>query len=120
MISKTAKLDRQIVRARTALNELYFKKKKLLREQKENRKNSLDRVFELAAAGETVNGIARAMRIQRRTVYEYLRNAPHSLALSRLHKEYPDTENRPMTAEEKQKLYTWQQEFSDILAPLKK
>lgn len=37
MLSKTAKLDRQIVRARTALKELNFKKKELLRKQKEKK-----------------------------------------------------------------------------------
>jgi hypothetical protein len=74
----------------------------------------------LAAAGKTVKQIARAMRIEHGTVYLYLRNAPHGLALARLHKEHPDTRwkpPRPLTAEEKQKIDTWEQEFSNILAP---
>jgi DNA-binding NarL/FixJ family response regulator len=125
MVSKTAKLDRQIVRARTALKELYFKKKELLRQQKENRKDRLEQVFELAAGGKSVNEIARAMRIEHGTVYEYLRNAPHWLALARLHKEHPETDSRwnapgTLTAEEKQKIVTWEQEFLDVLAPLKR
>jgi DNA-binding NarL/FixJ family response regulator len=119
MISETAKLDRQIVRTRTALKELYFKKKELLRKQKENKKDRLEQVFELAAAGKTVSEIARAMRIEQGTVYQYIRNAPHSLALARLRKEHPDTDNRRLTAGEKQELHIWEQEFSDILAPLK-
>jgi hypothetical protein len=119
MTSETAKLDRQIFRARTALKELYFKKNELLRERKENKRDRLNQVFELAAAGKTVKEIARAMRIEHGTVYEYLRNAPHSLALTKLHKEQPDTDwkpARPLTAEEKQKVRAWEQEFSDILA----
>ncbi|MGC2080048.1 MAG: hypothetical protein WA728_29330, partial [Xanthobacteraceae bacterium] len=57
------------------------------------------------------------------TVYQYLRNAPHSLALTRLHKEHPDTDWKPprhLTAEEKQKIHSWEQEVSDMLAPLKR
>jgi hypothetical protein len=78
----------------------------------------------LAAAGKTVKQIAKAMRIEHSTVYQYLRNPPHSLALARFHKEHPDTDRRwnargPLTAEEKQKIDTWEQEFSDILTPLK-
>jgi transposase len=101
---------------------LYFKKKELLRKQKENKKN-LAQVFELAAAGKTVKQIARAMRIEHGTVYLYLRNAPHSLALARLHKEHPDIRwnpPRPLSAEEKQKIHMWEQEFSDTLAPLER
>jgi Helix-turn-helix domain of resolvase len=125
MLSGTAKLDRRIARARTALKELYLKKKKFLRKQKENKKDRLEQVFELVAAGKTVNEIARAMRIEHDTVYQYLRNAPRFLALARLDKERPDTESpwnapRPFTAEEKQKIDTWEQEFSAILAPLKR
>jgi DNA-binding CsgD family transcriptional regulator len=123
MISETAKLDRQIVRVRVALKELYIKKKRALRKQKEI-KDRLEQVFELAAAGKTVNEIARAMRIEHGTVCQYVRNAPHWLALVRLHKERPDTESQwnvatSLTAEEKQKIDTWEQEFSEILAPLK-
>ena len=125
MISETARLDRQIARARTALKQLYLKKKELLSKQQEHKKDRLEQVFELAAAGKTVNGIARAMRIEHGTVYQYLRNAPHSLALARLHKEHPDTDSRwnaprPLTAEEKQKIDKWEQEYSDLLAPLKR
>jgi hypothetical protein len=46
--SETAKLDRQIVRTRTALKELYFKKKELPRKQKENKSDRLEQVLELA------------------------------------------------------------------------
>jgi DNA-binding CsgD family transcriptional regulator len=124
MISGTAKLDRQIARARTALKELYFKKKELLRKQKENKKDRLEQVFELVAAGKTINEIARTMRIEHDTVYQYLRNAPRFLALARLLKEHPDTDPwnapRPFTPEEKQKIDTWEREFSDLLAPLKR
>jgi hypothetical protein len=45
------------------------------------------------------------------------------LALKRLHKEQPDTDwkpARPLTAEEKQKIHAWEQEFLDVLAPLKR